>query len=125
MFIGDELRQASKTLTGVHGFKRLYFYVFMSNVTAKAKLEPGGRRRGQRDFQGGAWRHRPADRQLEPVHKPVDDQGAQYVKRGHKFVEQRKGQPGVVQDGRGGEIVACFFKDLAEKFYPLLEVNQV
>ena len=28
-------------------------------------------------------------------------------------------------DDRGGEIAACFFKESAEKFYPLLEVNQV
>jgi len=28
-------------------------------------------------------------------------------------------------DDRGGEIAACFFKETAEKFYPLLEVNQV
>jgi hypothetical protein len=25
-------------------------------------------------------------------------------------------------DDRGGEISACFFKEAAEKFYPLLEV---
>jgi replication factor A1 len=28
-------------------------------------------------------------------------------------------------DDRGGEIAACFFKESADKFYPLLEVNQV
>jgi len=28
-------------------------------------------------------------------------------------------------DDRGGEIAACFFKESAEKFHPLLEVNQV
>jgi hypothetical protein len=26
-------------------------------------------------------------------------------------------------DDRGGEIAACFFKEAAEKFYPLLEVR--
>jgi hypothetical protein len=30
-----------------------------------------------------------------------------------------------ILDDRGGEIVACFFKESDEKFCPLLEVNQV
>jgi hypothetical protein len=28
-------------------------------------------------------------------------------------------------DDRGGEILACFYKESDENFYPLLEVNQV
>jgi hypothetical protein len=41
-------------------------------------------------------------------------------------VEQRKGQRGLFKiellDGRGGEIVACFLKESALQFYPILEV---
>jgi hypothetical protein len=35
-------------------------------------------RRGRRDYEGGAWRRRPAGWQLEPAPQPVGDQGAHY-----------------------------------------------
>jgi hypothetical protein len=48
-------------------------------------------RRGWRDCQGGVWRHRLAERQLEPVTQPVDEQGTHYDVRKLKIdMEPRK-----------------------------------
>jgi hypothetical protein len=52
----------------------------------------------------------------------VDDQGAHYAERGHEVAEQCKGSGNLFKiellDDCGVKMVACFFKESAEKFRP-------
>jgi replication factor A1 len=87
----------------------------MNDVAAKAKPEPGGGGKGGAIAK--AYQNRWA---IKALITPKGEMKSQNNARGSGTLFKIE-----ILDDRGGDIVACFFKESAEKLYPRLEVKQV